>query len=152
MQTFLAVIGPEALWLTFVWLASAIVASIFSQMKGYGEKAGLVTGTILTLLGAFIWAVWPAQEVSRWRIHAGLGGTEKVVLAILVVIVVAAGAIVVASIDAGAGGRIGLVAVVIMLAVIVAALVKSLSISRETGGKTMAELRGELEARSKATT
>jgi amino acid transporter len=152
MQTFLAVIGPEALWLTFVWLASAIVASIFSQSKGYGEKIGLVTGTILTLLGAFIWAVWPAQRVSRWKIHAGLGGTERVVLGILVVIVVVAGAIVVASVDAGAGGRIGIAAVVIMLAVIVAGLIKALSISRETGGKTMAELRAELEARGKATT
>ncbi len=106
---------------------------------------------MLTLLGAFIWAVWPAQEVSRWKIHQGLGSTEKVVLGIVLVIVLAAGAIVVASVDAGAGGRIALVAVVIMAAAIAAGLVKALSISRETGGKTMAELRSELEARGQAT-
>jgi hypothetical protein len=150
MQTLLAVIGPEALWLTFVWLASAIIASLFSSLKGYGEKTGLVTGTVLTLLGAFVWAVWPAQEVSRWRIHEGLSGTEKVVLAVLEVIVVVAGVIVVTSIDAGGGGKIALAAVVIMLGVIVAALVKTISISRETGGKTMAELRAELEGRGQA--
>jgi hypothetical protein len=151
MKPVIAVIGPEALWLTFVWLASAIVASIFSHMKGYGEKTGLVTGTVLTLLGAFIWAVWPAQEVSRWKIHRGLGGTAKIVLAVLVGIIVIAGAFVVVSVDASSGGKIGLAAVVIMAAVIAAALIKSASISRETGGKTMSELRAELE-RGQATT
>ena len=151
MQTFLAVIGPEALWLTFVWLASAIIASLFSSLKGYGEKTGLVTGTVLTLLGAFIWAVWPAQQVSRWKIHAGLGSTGKAVLGIVVAIIAIAGIFVVISIDAGGGGKIGLALVVIMAAVIAAAIVKAVSISRESGGKTMAELRAELEARGQAT-
>jgi hypothetical protein len=151
MQTFIAVIGPEALWLTFVWLASAIIASLFSSLKGYGEKTGLVTGVVLTLLGAFIWAVWPAQQVSRWKIHGGLNSTEKIVLAVVVGIIVIAGVYVVVSIDAGGGGKIGLAAVVIMAAVIAAALVKAVSISRETGGKTMAELRAELDARGQAT-
>jgi hypothetical protein len=151
MQTFLAVIGPEALWLTFVWLASAIIASLFSSLKGYGEKVGLVTGTVLSLLGAFVWAVWPAQRVSRWKIHAGLGSTEKIVLGVIVAIIAIAGIFVVISIDAGAGGKIGLALVVIMAAVIAAALVKAVSISRESGGKTMAELRAELEARGQAT-
>jgi hypothetical protein len=151
MQTFLAVIGPEALWLTFVWLASAIIASLFSSLKGYGEKTGLITGTVLTLLGAFVWAVLPAQEVSRWKIHQGLGSTEKAVLAVLLVILVVAGVVVVTSVDAGGGGKIALAVVVIMVAVIVAGLVKAVSISRETGGKTMAELRAELEARGQAT-
>ena len=151
MQTFLAVIGPEALWLTFVWLASAIVASLFSALKGYGEKTGLVTGTVLTLLGAFVWAVWPAQEISRWKIHAGLNSTEKAVLGVVVAIILIAGIFVVISVDAGGGGKIGLAVVVIMAAVIAAALVKAVSISRESGGKTMAELRSELEARGQAT-
>jgi amino acid transporter len=152
MNTFLAVIGPEALWLTFVWLASAIIASAFSAAKGYGEKPGLVTGTVLTLLGAFVWAVWPAKEVSRWKIHRGLGSTEKTVLGVVVGIIVLAGVFVVVSVDAGAGGKIGLAAVVIMAAVIAAALVKAVSISRETGGKTMAELRAELERGEPTTT
>ena len=151
MQTFLAVIGPEALWLTFVWLASAIIASLFSSLKGYGEKTGLVTGVVLTLLGAFVWAVWPAQAVSRWKIHAGLNSTEKAVLGIVVAIIVIAGVFVLISVDAGGGGKIGLALVVIMAAVIAAGLVKAVSISRESGGKTMAELRAELEARGEAT-
>ena len=151
MQTFLAVIGPEALWFTFVWLASAIIASLFSSLKGYGEKVGLVTGTVLTLLGAFVWAVWPAQQVSRWKIHAGLGSTEKIVLGVIVAIIAIAGIFVVISIDASAGGKIGLALIVIMAAVIGAGLVKAASISRESGGKTMAELRAELEARGQPT-
>jgi hypothetical protein len=151
MQTFLAVIGPEALWLTFVWLASAIIASLFSSLKGYGEKTGLVTGTVLTLLGAFVWAVWPAQEISRWKIHAGLNSTEKAVLGIVVAIILIAGIFVLVSVDSGGGGKIGLAVVVIMAAVIAAALVKAVSISRESGGKTMAELRAELEARGQTT-
>jgi hypothetical protein len=57
----LAVIGTAALWLTFMWLASAIMASLFSSAKGYGENWGLVTGAILSLAGAFIWAVWPPR-------------------------------------------------------------------------------------------
>jgi hypothetical protein len=146
MQTFLAVIGAGALWLTFVWLAAAIVASLFSSQKGYGEKYGLVTGTMLSVLGAFIWAVWPAREVSRWKVHEGLGGTARIALVVVLIVVLAGGVIAVTSIDASSGGRIGLVAVVIMALVIAAALVKSVSIAQTTGGKTMAELRAEREA------
>jgi hypothetical protein len=146
MQTLLAVIGAGALWLTFVWLGSAIVASLLSHAKGYGEKPGLVTGTVLTVLGAFIWAVWPAQEISRWKIHEGLNGTERVVQAVLLIIIAIVGVFLVVTIDAGTTGRIGLAAVVIMLLVIFAQLMKVLSITRATGGKTMAELRAEREA------
>jgi hypothetical protein len=146
MQTFLAVIGAGALWLTFVWLASAIVASLFSLNKGYGEKTGLVTGTILTVVGAFVWAVWPAREVSRWAIHEGLSGGEKIGLAVVEVVVLVVGVFVVTSVDASTTGRIGLVVVVIMALAIAAALFKVMSISRVTGGKTMAELRAEREA------
>jgi hypothetical protein len=148
MQTFLAVIGAGALWLTFAWLAAAIVASLFSAQKGYGEKYGLVTGTMLSVVGAFIWAVWPAQEVSRWKIHEGLGNTARIVLVVIEIVVLIVGIFLVASIDASSSGRIGLVAVVIMALVIAAALVKAVSIARTTGGKTMAELRAERDAAS----
>jgi hypothetical protein len=141
-----AVIGPEALWLTFVWLAAAIIASQFSLHKGYGEKTGLVTGVIGTLLGAFIWAVWPAREVSRWNIHEGLTSTERTAMFVILGVLAIAGIFVVVTIDAGGAGRIGLAAVVIMTLVIVAALVKVVSITQATGEKTMAELRAEREA------
>jgi hypothetical protein len=141
-----AVIGTAALWLTFVWLASAIVASTFSAQKGYGEKPGLITGVVLTLLGAAVWAVWPAREISRWRLFPGLGSTGKAVLAVTIGVVVVAGAVVVATIDASTWGRLGIVAVVIMVALIAAALIQSVAISQASGGKTLAELRAEREA------
>jgi hypothetical protein len=144
-----AVIGTAALWLTFVWLASAIVASTFSDQKGYGEKPGLITGVVLTLLGAAIWAVWPARSVSRWRMHQGLGSNGLVGLVIALVVVVAGGAVAVATVDASTAGRLGLVAVVVMTALIVAALAKSISITQTSGGKTLAELRAERDASSR---
>jgi hypothetical protein len=150
MSAYLAVIGAGALWLTFVWLASAIIASLFSLNKGYGEKTGLVTGTVLSVLGAFVWAVWPPQEVSRWKIHEGLSSRERVVLVVVEVVLLALGVYFVTKIDASGTGRVGLIVVVVMALVIAAALVKVVSISQATGGKTMAELRAEREARGEA--
>jgi hypothetical protein len=143
---YLAVIGAAALWLTFVWLGSAIVASQFSEAKGYGEKVGLVTGTMLSVLGAFVWAVWPAREISRWKLHGGLSGPARTTLAVVEVVLVAVGAYFVSTIDTSSAGRIALVAVVLMVLVIAAVLVYTIDIQRATGGKTMAELRTERAA------
>jgi hypothetical protein len=141
-----AVIGAGALWLTFVWLASAIIASQFSLQKGYGEKTGLITGIIGTIVGAFVWALWPAREVSRWNIHEGLTGTERTTMGVILAILAIVGIFFVVTIDASGAGKIGLAAVVIMALVIAAGLVKVVSIMQSTGGKTMAELRAEREA------
>jgi hypothetical protein len=141
----LAVIGTAALWLTFVWLASAIFASLFSDAKGYGEKWGLITGTVFSVLGAFIWAVWPPREISRWKLHGGLSGPARTALIVVEVILLAAAVYFVTSIDASSGGRIGLIALVVMVMVIAAVLVYTIDIQRATGGKTMAELRAERE-------
>lgn len=143
---YLAVIGTAALWLTFVWLASAIIASLFSEVKGYGEKWGLVTGIVFSVLGAFIWALWPPREISRWKLHGGLSGPARTTLAVVEVVLLAASVYVVATIDASSGGRIGLIVVVVMVLVIAAALVYTIDIHRATGGKTMAELRTERAA------
>jgi hypothetical protein len=143
---YLAVIGTAALWLTFVWLASAIIASLFSEVKGYGEKWGLVTGIVFSVLGAFIWAVWPPREISRWKLHGGLSGPARTTLAVVEVVLLVASVYVVATSDASSGGRIGLVAVALMVLVIAAALVYTIDIQRATGGKTMAELRTERAA------
>ena len=62
-----AVIGASALYLLFLWLASAIAASWLSDRKGYGEKAGLATGLLLTVLGVVIWLVWPPRPGSAWK-------------------------------------------------------------------------------------
>lgn len=139
----LAVIGTAALWLTFVWLGSAIVASLFSEAKGYGEKWGLVTGTVLSVLGAFAWAVIPPREISRWKLHEGLSGGGRTALIVVELVLLAAVAYVVATIDASSGGRIGLIALGLMVLAVGAALVYTLDIQRATGGKTMAELRTE---------
>lgn len=139
----LAVIGTAALWLTFVWLGSAIIASLLSDAKGYGEKWGLVTGTVLSVLGAFVWAVWPPREISRWKLHEGLSGPARTTLAVVEVVLLAASVYFVTKIDASSGGRIGLIAVALMVIVIAAALIYTIDIKRATGGKTMAELRAE---------
>jgi hypothetical protein len=143
---YLAVIGTAALWLTFVWLASAIIASLLSEVKGYGERWGLVTGIVLSVLGAFIWAVWPPREISRWKLHGGLSGPARTTLAVVEVVLLAVSVYVVATSDASSGGRIGLVAVALMVLVIAATLVYTIDIQRATGGKTMAELRTERAA------
>lgn len=139
----LAVIGTAALWLIFLWLGSAIVASIFSDAKGYGDKWGLVTGVMLSVIGAFVWAVWPPREISRWKLHEGLSAPARTTLIVVEIVVLAIGAYVVATIDASSVGRILLVAVLAMAATVAAALVKAIDIKRATGGKTMAELRAE---------
>jgi hypothetical protein len=139
----LAVIGPAALWLTFVWLGSAIIASLLSEAKGYGEKTGLVTGTIFSVLGAFVWAVIPPREISRWKLHSGLSGPARTTLIAVEVIILAAAVYFVSTIDASTAGRIGLIALCLMVAVIAAALIYTIDIQRATGGKTMAELRAE---------
>ncbi|MDX6586284.1 MAG: hypothetical protein QOI31_757 [Solirubrobacterales bacterium] len=139
----LAVIGTAALWLTFVWLASAIVASMLSSAKGYPESWGLVTGAILSLPGAFVWAVWPPREISRWKLHEGLSGRGRTVMIVVEVALLAIAAYVVTRVDASGTGRIGLIAVALMVLVVAAALVYVIDIQRSTGGKTMAELRTE---------
>jgi hypothetical protein len=145
---YLAVIGAAALWLTFVWLGSAIIASMFSEAKGYGEKVGLVTGTIFSVLGAFVWAVWPPREISRWKLHEGLSAPARTALIVVEVVLLAASVYVVTQSDASGGGRIGLVAVALMVIVIAAVFVYTIDIRRATGGKTMAELRTERQALS----
>jgi hypothetical protein len=138
-----AVIGTAALWLTFVWLASAIVASLFSDAKGYGEKLGLVTGTVLSVLGAFIWAVIPPREISRWKLHEGLSGGARTAMIVVGILLVVVGGFAITQVDASTGGRIGLIAVFVMVLGIAAALIYTIDIMRATGGKTMAELRTE---------
>jgi hypothetical protein len=52
-----ALLGAKALYLTLVWLASAIGASWLALRAGYGEKAGLCTGLLLSAVGLVIWVV-----------------------------------------------------------------------------------------------
>ncbi|MEA2316977.1 MAG: hypothetical protein QOD44_1166 [Solirubrobacteraceae bacterium] len=63
----LAAIGAKAFYLLMIWLASAIAASELSKRKGYGEKVGLGTGLLLSVIGVIVWILVPAKADSPWR-------------------------------------------------------------------------------------
>jgi hypothetical protein len=63
----LAAVGIKALWLTYLWLASAIICSFVSRRKGYGEKAGLGSGLLLSAIGIIVWLVIPSKADSDWK-------------------------------------------------------------------------------------
>lgn len=68
-MTVLAILGAKALYLTYLWLISAIAASWLSDRKGYGPKLGLAFGLILSVVGLAVWLVWPAKPDSRWKVQ-----------------------------------------------------------------------------------
>ena len=78
-MTVIALIGSKALYLLFVWLASAIVAQYLSDRKGYGEKPGLVTGLVLSFIAPIIWLLIPAKSDSRWKLQGPFGRGGKTV-------------------------------------------------------------------------
>ena len=63
----LGAFGVKAFYLLYVWLASAWACSWLSNRKGYGEKWGLGTGLLLSLLGLIIWLIVPARPESPWK-------------------------------------------------------------------------------------
>lgn len=61
-------VGSKALYAVYIWLASAAFAAELSRSKGYGEKLGLGTGLILTILGPIIWLIVPPRdENAEWH-------------------------------------------------------------------------------------
>jgi hypothetical protein len=73
MTTFvLANLGVKALYLTYIWLLSAVGASWLSARKGYGERPGLITGLLLSAIAIVIWLVWPARDDSRWKVQGAI--------------------------------------------------------------------------------
>ena len=82
MKFLLADLGVKALYLTYIWLLSSVAASWLSDRKGFGERPGLITGLLLSLLGAIIWLFWPAKDDSRWKVQGPLpkrGGEQQTV-------------------------------------------------------------------------
>jgi hypothetical protein len=63
----LAAVGAKAFYLLMIWLASAIAASELSKRKGYGEKWGLGTGLLLSVIGVIVWVFVPAKPDSPWK-------------------------------------------------------------------------------------
>jgi hypothetical protein len=78
-MSLLAAMGAKALWLLYLWLASAIVASYLSERKGYGRKLGLAFGLLLSAIGAVIWLIVPARPDSRWKLQGAFGRGGKTV-------------------------------------------------------------------------
>jgi hypothetical protein len=71
-MTSFAVIGATALYLLFLWLASAIAASWLSDRKGFGEKPGLATGLLLSLVAVIVWLAIPPRAGSLWKTEGPL--------------------------------------------------------------------------------
>jgi hypothetical protein len=66
-MNLIALLGANALWLLYLWLASCIVAGYLSNRKGYGDKAGVATGLCLSAIAILIWLIWPAKPESKWK-------------------------------------------------------------------------------------
>ena len=81
MTVVLAAIGAKALYLCYIWLLSAITASELSRSKGYGEKAGLGTGLLLSFIGVIVWLFWPAKKDSKWAARRRGEDPDKVTTA-----------------------------------------------------------------------
>ena len=72
-------IGVTALYLLYVWLISAALASYLSERKGYGPQPGLAMGLLLTVVAVVFWLVWPAKPDSRWKLQGPIGSGGKTV-------------------------------------------------------------------------
>ncbi len=72
-MTVFAIIGAKSLLLLYIWLGSVIVCSYLSDRKGYGERNGLATGMLLSIIGVIVWLVVPPKADSTWK-RAGMFG------------------------------------------------------------------------------
>jgi hypothetical protein len=72
MIVVFALIGAKALYLLFVWLLSAAIASRVSDRKGYGERVGLAFGLILSAIGLLIVLLLPGRPGSKWKTEGWL--------------------------------------------------------------------------------
>ena len=77
----LANLGVKALYLTYLWLISCVVSAWLSDRKGYGEKPGLTTSLLTSVVGVVIWLLWPAKSDSRWKVQGAIPkrGEQKTV-------------------------------------------------------------------------
>jgi hypothetical protein len=72
MTLVLADLGVKALYLTYLWLISCVLSSWISNRKGYGERPGLITSLLLSIVGTVIWLFWPARADSRWKVQGAI--------------------------------------------------------------------------------
>ncbi|HET9103136.1 MAG TPA: hypothetical protein VFN55_07240 [Solirubrobacteraceae bacterium] len=65
-------IGATALYLLFIWLASAAAAAWMAERKGYGERLGLTFGLVLTFVGFILVLLLPGRPGSAWKLEGPL--------------------------------------------------------------------------------
>lgn len=69
--------GALVLFWMYLWLVATILASYLSERKGYGDRPGLATGLILSIIGTVIWLVIPAKAESKWKTLGPVGRGQK---------------------------------------------------------------------------
>jgi hypothetical protein len=65
-------LSGTVMFLLFAWLISAAAGSWLADRKGYGERAGLTLGLLLSVLGLLIVCLLPGRPGSRWRVDGWL--------------------------------------------------------------------------------
>jgi len=70
--------GAWNLFWMYLWLVSTIAASYLSDRKGYGDRPGLATGLILSVVGAIVWLVVPPKPESKWKQLGPFGAQKRV--------------------------------------------------------------------------
>ena len=70
--------GAWNLFWMYLWLVSTIGASYLSERKGYGDRAGLATGLILSIVGTIIWLIIPPKPESKWKQLGPFGAQKRV--------------------------------------------------------------------------
>lgn len=69
--------GALVLFWMYLWLVATIIASYLSDRKGYGDRPGLATGLILSIIGTIIWLIIPAKAESKWKTLGPVGRGQK---------------------------------------------------------------------------
>ncbi len=70
--------GAWNLFWMYLWLVSTIAASYLSDRKGYGDRPGLATGLILSIVGTIVWLVVPPKPESKWKQLGPFGAQKRV--------------------------------------------------------------------------
>ena len=72
-------IGANALWLMYLWLACAIVASYLSTRKGFTREVGAgQPACCFHIIGVIILLVIPAKPNSKWKTVGPFGRRKGV--------------------------------------------------------------------------
>lgn len=72
-----ALVGAKALFLLIAWLFGAASGAYLSERKGYGDKPGLASGLLLSLIAPIIWLIIPPRANSDWKIKGPWGSRRR---------------------------------------------------------------------------